>query len=780
MPKRRAVRRAAAGSGRRALRGKVVLVSLALCLTASGLAWAGWGRSGVSRKAEPYGARPPAAPAAPAPAPPPPQSLSPTSPAKEYVYSGGRLVATEEPAPLLAQTITFAQPPDRTYGDADFALSASASSGLAVGFAAAGNCTVAGSTMHITGAGTCTVTASQGGSANYSAAASVARTFAVAKAASTTAVTAADATYDGQPHGGTAVVTGVGGLSQGLAVSYGGRNGTVYGPSATAPTNAGDYTASASFGGGANHNGSAGSKDFRILKAAATLTLSGLSQTYNGSPRAVTVTTSPAGLSTVSVTYNGSATAPTNAGSYAVAATLTHQNYAGSASGTLVVAKATATLTLSGLTGHVYNGSPQAVTVTTTPSGLSGVGVTYNGSAAAPTAAGSYAVVATLTHANYSAAAVSGTMAVAKATPVITWNNPADIAQGTALSATQLNATANTSGTFAYTPAAGTVLNAGLNQTLSMSFTPADGADFNPASASVSINVYACPKAVGSSFTRTPSPVAPGTPSTLSWSVPNATAVTIGGVAGTFGATGSTSVSPAATTTYTLTATGAAVCPALTMQTSVAVQGCPTAAGSSFKVGDGTTMDPPPPNDTITIQQGGSALLIWSAPNATAINIVAEGACPPNDDSCNPSVFSGSSTGGAVTVSPAQTTTYTLNVAGAQGCAAFQKQVTVEVVPAECAPGAYFTSSPPTGNCGGDVTLSWGVPGAASVTITDDMDGSPLGTFGASGMVGVVPQVFYGGSYTLTAQMDGSSSCQVFTLNLVHPCKGGGGGGGGE
>ena len=44
---------------------------------------------------------------------------------------------------------------------------------------------------------------------------------------------------------------------------------------------------------------------------------------------------------------------------------------------------------------------------------------------------------------------------VLKATPVITWATPADITYGTALSATQLNATASVPGTFAYTPAAG-------------------------------------------------------------------------------------------------------------------------------------------------------------------------------------------------------------------------------------------------------------------------------------------------------------------------------------
>ena len=48
-----------------------------------------------------------------------------------------------------------------------------------------------------------------------------------------------------------------------------------------------------------------------------------------------------------------------------------------------------------------------------------------------------------------------------KSSPLISWSAPAAISYGTALSSTQLNATANVAGTFAYTPAAGTVLKAG-------------------------------------------------------------------------------------------------------------------------------------------------------------------------------------------------------------------------------------------------------------------------------------------------------------------------------
>ncbi len=69
---------------------------------------------------------------------------------------------------------------------------------------------------------------------------------------------------------------------------------------------------------------------------------------------------------------------------------------------------------------------------------------------------------------------VSTTINVTLAQPVVTWTNPSPIAFGTALGATQLNATADVAGTFVYTPASGTVLDAGAGQLLSVRFTPTD------------------------------------------------------------------------------------------------------------------------------------------------------------------------------------------------------------------------------------------------------------------------------------------------------------------
>lgn len=81
---------------------------------------------------------------------------------------------------LATQTISFAALPDRLTTDPPFDVSASASSGLPVEFSAEGVCTVAGTTVTLSGsAGTCTITAHQAGDSDYQGASDVARSFTV-------------------------------------------------------------------------------------------------------------------------------------------------------------------------------------------------------------------------------------------------------------------------------------------------------------------------------------------------------------------------------------------------------------------------------------------------------------------------------------------------------------------------------------------------------------------------------------------------------------------------
>lgn len=85
-------------------------------------------------------------------------------------------------------------------------------------------------------------------------------------------------------------------------------------------------------------------RSFLVTAATATIQLANLVQTYNGMPRSVTTTPSPAGLG-VRVLYDGSETAPSNAGSYAVRASLVDTRYTGTASGTLTISPASQTIT---------------------------------------------------------------------------------------------------------------------------------------------------------------------------------------------------------------------------------------------------------------------------------------------------------------------------------------------------------------------------------------------------------------------------------------------------
>jgi hypothetical protein len=101
------------------------------------------------------------------------------------------------------------------------------------------------------------------------------------------------------------------------------------------------------------------------------------------------------------------------------------------------ISDTTNTLTVNGIAARVtlgnlnqtYNGTAKNVTATTNPTGLS-VSITYNGSATAPTNAGSYNIVATITSPNYSGSA-TGTLTIAKATPVFSNLRAPSIVYGT-------------------------------------------------------------------------------------------------------------------------------------------------------------------------------------------------------------------------------------------------------------------------------------------------------------------------------------------------------------
>ena len=171
-----------------------------------------------------------------------------------------------------------------------------------------------------------------------------------------------------------------------------------------------------------------------------------------------------------------------------------------SASVSINVGKADQTITFAALANRTYGEASFTVSATSSsslPVSFSVVSgpATASGNSVTLTGAGTVILRASQAgNTNYNPAAnVDRAFTVAKAVPVITWANPADIVDGTPLGTAQLNATANTPGAFVYMPAAGTVLPRGNAQTLTVTFTPTNGANYAMATATVRINVLNAP-----------------------------------------------------------------------------------------------------------------------------------------------------------------------------------------------------------------------------------------------------------------------------------------------
>jgi len=134
-------------------------------------------------------------------------------------------------------------------------------------------------------------------------------------------------------------------------------------------------TITASYGGDSNYTGSTASLTQTVNQAAATVTLSNLTQTYTGSALTPTATTTPSGLS---ITWTG---APdTNAGNYPVTATVSNANYSGYANGTFTIGKATPTVLVASSSNPSPYESSVTFTATVTPSTATGTVTFYDGS----------------------------------------------------------------------------------------------------------------------------------------------------------------------------------------------------------------------------------------------------------------------------------------------------------------------------------------------------------------------------------------------------------------
>ena len=224
-----------------------------------------------------------------------------------------------------SQTINFGPLGNKTLQDPPFDVFATATSGLPVAFSVlSGPATISGSTVTITGAGTVTIRASQSGNQNFNAAPNVDQSFTVAKANQTiTFNQPANHTFGDAPFSLSASATSL------LTVSFSVVSGpaTVSGSTVTL-TGAGTVTIQADQTGNANFNAASFvQRSFTVAKGQAFINLSNFIQIFDGTPKSVTATTTPLGLSGLSITYNGNATAPSAVGKYSVVASLNNPNF---------------------------------------------------------------------------------------------------------------------------------------------------------------------------------------------------------------------------------------------------------------------------------------------------------------------------------------------------------------------------------------------------------------------------------------------------------------------
>jgi large repetitive protein len=250
-------------------------------------------------------------------------------------------------------------------------------------------------------------------------------------------VTATDAggTYDGNPFPATATATGIGGasVSGSFAFTYYVGTGTGGAGSSTAPTAAGNYTVVAAFT-STNSNYVTGPTDslqvtFTIGQATPSVVATDAGGTYNGNSYPASATATGVGDATVSGSFvftyyvgtgtggASSSTSPSAAGNYTVVAafTSTNPNYVTSPTDSLAVTftigQATPTVTATDAGGPANGSSYPASAAATGVGGATvsgsftftyyvGSTATGSGSSTAPSAAGTYIVVAAFTSTN--------------------------------------------------------------------------------------------------------------------------------------------------------------------------------------------------------------------------------------------------------------------------------------------------------------------------------------------------------------------------------------------
>jgi sugar lactone lactonase YvrE len=448
----------------------------------------------------------------------------------DATYSAAPLQHTSAAAQQSGQSITFTQSaPAQAIYNSTFTVAATASSGQMVLFSSSGACSNVDATFTMTaGIGTCTVIANQSGNTNYQAAPTVTQTVTANPASQTISFTQSAPAQ--APYNSTFTVAASASSGQPVSFTNSGVCGNVD-ATFTMTSGIGTCAVIANQSGNANYLAAPPVTETTAAdKPAQTVTFTGAPATapYQ-STFTVTATTNsgiaPIVTATGSCSINGTTVSMTSGtGPCTMTAKwVGNTNY--------LATTVTQTTTAEKLVSPATWNTPASITYGTALSRLQldataniGGSFVYSPAAGTVPKAGNDTLKVTFTPTfskDYTTVTASVELQVNQAAPIIAWAAPAAIAYGTALSGTQLNATASVAGKFVYSPAAGKVLTAGT-QPLSVTFTPIDHVDYSTATGSATLVV----NRVGTSTTitsNTPNPSTRGKAVSVHFTVTAAT-----------------------------------------------------------------------------------------------------------------------------------------------------------------------------------------------------------------------------------------------------------------
>lgn len=293
--------------------------------------------------------------------------------------------------------------------------------------------------------------------------------------------------------------------------------------------------------------------------------------------------------------------------------------------------------------------------------------------------------------------------------------------------------------TFQWDQIAGPAVNLSGRNTDKATFTAAEGQTYSfrltvkdtlglASLARVSVTAKENLKVVIQKFTGTPASIKSGGSSTLSWQVQNADEVEITSLGKVNPQAGASQVSPTDTTTYRLTARNKSG--ELSESVTVTVDR-PTIRIISFRAAP------------TSIKPGETANLVWETENADTVTISGIGNVQPT---------------GTTSVSPRETTTYTLTATGKGG--SVTATATVSTGPVVAVPRILSFGAAPTEILAGESSmLTWSVDGAQEISIT------ALGVVASAGNSSVMPTVTT--TYVLTAKNDGGEVKANVTVTVV-------------